>query len=292
MVEETVHAPDGTPLFLRRFIAERETAVLVFLHGLGAHSGWYVDLGNELARQGVTSYAFDYPGHGQSGGDRGDLPQIEAVFNSLRVVLTLAQTERPGVPLFLGGLSLGGLLTLRWALRASRDANVDPISGYIAMSPPIADTYIPLWKKLVMFGVLAVRPTTLYPCPLGLHVPITKNARVQEIVENDVLALHAVTARTYYQILTVMIPVIVGAGRIRRPILLLQGGRDRVVNPASVRWFFRRLGSEQKTLRVYEDLGHDLKLEPEMPLVARDIVAWIAELTLRHGAPHESIAAH
>jgi len=36
--------------------------VLVILHGLGAHSGWFNTLGKPLAPQGLTVYAVDHRG--------------------------------------------------------------------------------------------------------------------------------------------------------------------------------------------------------------------------------------
>ena len=48
-----------------------------FMHGLGAHSGWFIDMGNSLNEQGLTVYAIDHRGFGRSGGFRGHMAQAQ-----------------------------------------------------------------------------------------------------------------------------------------------------------------------------------------------------------------------
>ena len=67
-----------------------------------------------------------------------------------------------------------------------------------------------------------------------------------------------------------------GVARIEGNVLVLQGSRDRVVSPRATAWLCDRLASANMEFRFYPDLGHDLKLEPEMPMVASDIVEWMS----------------
>jgi len=66
-------------------------------------------------------------------------------------------------------------------------------------------------------------------------------------------------------------------GRITLPILLLQGGADRIVDPAGARMFYDRAGSEDKTIKIYSDCYHELFNEPEHARVLDDVQTWLDE---------------
>ena len=64
---ETLAMADGCKLFLRSWVTG-SSDVLLILHGLGAHSGWFIDVGDALAARGLTVYADDHRGFGRSEG--------------------------------------------------------------------------------------------------------------------------------------------------------------------------------------------------------------------------------
>lgn len=271
---------DGYGYFLRRWSTQgAPRATLVFLHGMGAHSGWFAQLGAALAAEGVASYAFDLPGHGFTDGARGDLASFARIGLVLEDTLRLAQREHRDTPLFLGGLSLGGILALREAMRRSGDAT---FSGYIALSPPILDTFIPPLDKLRMFARLPFAPTAKAKCPLGYGTRIVVDAAAQRCAEADRLGLREVTLRTYWHTLAAIVALARGGGRIDAPVLMMIGAQDRVGSPASMRWMAKRIGANA-TVREYADLGHDLKIEPHPERLAHDIGEWLAAHV---AAPH------
>jgi alpha-beta hydrolase superfamily lysophospholipase len=65
------------------------------------------------------------------------------------------------------------------------------------------------------------------------------------------------------------------ANRIRLPILILQGGADKLVDPAGARRLHHLVGSTDKTLKVYEGLYHEVYNEPEHQQVLRDVESWL-----------------
>ena len=263
---------DGFDYFLRRWSAPGiPRATMILLHGLGAHSGWYAQLGAALGAHGIASYAFDLPGHGYTQGARGDIDRIERITLILDDTLRLATREQRATPVFLGGLSLGGILTLREAVRRGA---ASPFVGYVAMSPPIIDTYIPPLDKLAMFARLPFAPQSRARCPLGYGVRIAESDIAQNAAAADRLALRDVTLRTYWNILSALVPMVRGTGRICAPVLMMVGGRDHVGSPAAMRWLARRIG-RYATLREYAEWGHDLKLEPIAGQLAQDMAEWM-----------------
>ena len=76
---QTLRASDDIALAYRAYLPAEPTAVVVFYHGGGAHSGaGYAHLAAGL-RDGpqVAVYTPDIRGHGESAGERGDAPSRE-----------------------------------------------------------------------------------------------------------------------------------------------------------------------------------------------------------------------
>ena len=74
---------------------------------------------SQLAEAGIEVRAHDCIGHGTSVADeaeRGLVPRYSYLVDDLRACAALAAGERPGVPLFLGGHSMGGLIAALAAL--------------------------------------------------------------------------------------------------------------------------------------------------------------------------------
>ncbi|HYN17981.1 MAG TPA: alpha/beta fold hydrolase, partial [Actinomycetes bacterium] len=72
-------ASDGVELHYQRWSSERSPpwAVVVFLHGIASHGGWFAETAADLSEQGVAVYAPDRRGSGRSGGPRGHLDRYE-----------------------------------------------------------------------------------------------------------------------------------------------------------------------------------------------------------------------
>ena len=95
-----------------------EPRALVFIsHGYAEHlSPYYDGLGQACATQGLICWGHDHIGHGTSPGGR---TEVEGMENYIRPVVEACKKKRaehPGVPLFLMGHSMGGLIALMAAL--------------------------------------------------------------------------------------------------------------------------------------------------------------------------------
>jgi acylglycerol lipase len=161
---EKVTATDGVELAVRSYLPKDRPprAILVFLHGGGAHSGaGYQHIGQGLcsSEYDLAVYMPDLRGHGASGGPRGDAPSAEQVLKDVTSVLDYAKAAHiNGLPLFLGGHSSGGGLVVNYSAWTERLAT---LSGYVLLSPQLgylADTMRPAADKKQEFATVSILP--------------------------------------------------------------------------------------------------------------------------------------
>jgi alpha-beta hydrolase superfamily lysophospholipase len=108
----------GLRIHLDYHRSDAPRATIVFQPGSGAHARVYFLLGGLLARCGYDVLAIDRPGHGLSGGARGDCTVEEGIDVAATVIdYARSQWSRPVI---LMGSSLGGLLTVFAVLKGLR----------------------------------------------------------------------------------------------------------------------------------------------------------------------------
>ena len=128
-----IEASDNTQLAYREYLPKQIMAVLIFYHGGGTYSaGGYQHIGNGLSnRFDILVITPDIRGHGDSGGERGDTPSPEQVFDDIGVFIRYMKAKYPQKPVFLGGHSSGGGTILNYSSFKKREK----VRGYLFVSP-------------------------------------------------------------------------------------------------------------------------------------------------------------
>jgi alpha-beta hydrolase superfamily lysophospholipase len=100
-------------------------------------------------------------------------------------------------------------------------------------------------------------------------------AVVAAYVNDPLVYTGKTTARLGAELIKAMQRITAEAGRITLPLLIVQGGADRLVDPAGAPMLFDRVGSEDKEIKVYDDFYHEVFNEPEHKTVMADVEAWL-----------------
>src|SRR5262245_30162401 len=109
---------DGNEFFVQGWEPETQPrAVIALVHGLGEHTGRYAHVAQALTDAGYALIGFDLRGHGKSGGARGHFPSLDVVIGDIRQFFQFVSQRYPNIPQFLYGHSLGGLLSLTYAVQ-------------------------------------------------------------------------------------------------------------------------------------------------------------------------------
>jgi alpha-beta hydrolase superfamily lysophospholipase len=266
-------ANDGVRLHFLHWPSGRSPpwAVVIFLHGIASHAGWFGETAADLSNRGVAVYAPDRRGSGRSSGPRGHLTRYERVLDDVEQVVRLVSTEHPATPVFLAASSWAAKLAVVYAAR--RPA---PLLGLLLLGPGLLPTVnlAPGRRVRVVIGHIAT-PTARLPIPLTPEL-YTTNPPYLEFIRSDPLRLLEATTQFFWETARLDRRRRRDSAKLELPLLLLQGEGDKMMNVAGTRRWFASLGVEDKTYHAYADAGHTLDFEPDRTRYLSDMLEWLA----------------
>ena len=278
----TAARPGGTPApahtegalpsgqYRQAWTVEDPVGAVVLVHGAHEHSGRYRHVAERLAAAGYAVHALDHPGHGRSPGRRGNIGSMAAAVDGVAEVVRLAAEQHPGVPLFVYGHSLGGLIALQY-LTGTPDARVvGAVVSAAALDTSSANAVqrlvAPLLSRFLPdLGVLTIDVETVSRDPEVVRAyradPLNHTGRM--------------VARTGAELMSTALAMPQRLPSLTLPLLVLHGTADRLVPPAASEVVRAHAGSPDLTLRVYDGLFHEPHNEPEKDEVLGDVVTWL-----------------
>ena len=247
------------------------SAVLVFLHGIASHAGWFAETAADLNHHGVEVYGPDRRGSGRSGGPRGHLDRYERALDDVEQVVRLVAAEHPGAPVFLAASSWAAKLAVVYAAQQGGS-----LSGLLLLGPVLLHRVdLSPWRRVWVAVGHPVRPMARLPIPLTPEL-YTANPPYRDFIRSDPLRLLEATTRFFWETARLDLRRRRDSARLELPVLLLQGEADEMVDvPATRRWF-ERLGGENKTYRAYPGAGHTLDFEPDRTAYLGDMLGWLS----------------
>jgi alpha-beta hydrolase superfamily lysophospholipase len=271
-VSSVVRANDGVELHVAGWSSESQPwAVVIFLHGIASHGGWFGETASDLSEQGVAVYAPDRRGSGRSGGRRGHLDRYVQALNDVTLVVRLAGSEHPGTPVFVAGSSWAAKLAVVYA--ATRPA---PLSGLLLLGPGLLPRVglSPARQLAVGVGHL-VAPTARVAIPLTPEL-YTTTPRYLAFIRADPLRLLTATTRFFWETGRLDRRRDGASAGLRLPLLVLQGDDDPMMDvPATRRWF-SALNVHDKTYGSYPGASHTLDFERDRAAYVADMLRWLS----------------
>jgi alpha-beta hydrolase superfamily lysophospholipase len=245
-------------------------AVLVIVHGLAEHSGRYMNVVNHFVPLGYAVYGLDHIGHGRSEGPRVYVERFSDYTRTLKTYVDKIRAWQPDTPVFMVGHSLGGLIGSAYLLDHQEDLTGAVLSGPgVKVPDSISPVTVALGKVL----------STLMPRTGLVQLDANEISRdpavVQAYVNDPLVYTGKTTARLAAEMLKTMRRVTEEAGTITLPVMIVQGSEDKLVDPAGARMLYKTVSSDDKTLKIYDGLYHEVFNEPEHAEVLGDVEAWL-----------------
>jgi len=263
---------EGAPrLYYRWHPTEEPRATAVVVHGLAEHSGRYLHVFDALNAVGCDALGVDLRGHGHSGGPRVYVDRFGDYLDDVDRAIAHARERRPGAPIFVVGHSMGGLVAIHHALARGAD-----VAGYVLSAPGLrAAVRVPGWKDALGKLMSKVWPKLAIPTGIPAEL-ISRDPAVVKAYVDDPLVTTKATARWYAEFVAAQQDALGRASQLTRPFLMLLGERDALVDPSGGRELFAAAGAEDKTLKTYPGLLHEVFNEPEQEQVLGDVREWLS----------------
>lgn len=264
--------PGGAPtLAYQLSLPSDARAAVLLLHGYGEHGGRYRRVIERWAAKGLATIVPDLRGHGWSAGVRGYCDRFSDYHEDVDDVLGVLRARTPGLRLFGFGHSFGGLIAATYALGHSGAFHAIVLSSpYFGLA-----LSVPSHKRLA--GQIASRVLPKLALPSGLQgKDLTHDETIARLYDTDPLVNKGATARWFTESSAAQRDLLARAAQIRAPIVIFQGGADRVASPAAARAVFDRLGSVDKRFDERNGLFHEILNEPVAgDAIADEMADWI-----------------
>ncbi len=264
MTETMIKSFDGTNLYMKKETAPDNKAVVVIVHGLCEHQGRYDYFAEKLHAAGYGTYRFDHRGHGRSQGDVPSYTSYHEILDDTNVIVDMAIAENPDIPVYLLGHSMGGFAVSLYGAKYPDKK----LRGIITSGAAVVDTI-----GLFAGAPDGLDPTTELPNELGSGV-----CSVQEVV--DWYGKDPYNKKTY----TVGLVYALKEGQkwfkeamkdFRYPVFMTHGQNDGLVGMDDSVIFFRNAASQDKQLKIYGNLFHEILNEYCKDQVIADMIAWM-----------------
>jgi acylglycerol lipase len=273
-------AVDGTPLPVRRWHPDGLPAgVMVCVHGLGGAVTDFDALAGRMAACGLVCAAPTVRGQGMDPDPRrrGSWMDPDGIGADIAAFVDECRRAFPGVPVFLCGESLGGLLCARCLARGT----LGEIAGAVFAAPVVTLARTPPPGVRLALRVLA------RVLPRGRLRPgwlVTGRSKAPRISRDDGWiarqrgSAHWIDAFSFAALdavgrLMEEMPCV--APGVRVPSLVLAAGADVFIRPDQIRAWFDGLGAGDKTFLEYPSACHVLWNDWDRERVLGDISAWL-----------------
>jgi alpha-beta hydrolase superfamily lysophospholipase len=263
----------GLRLYYQCWLPDKKPkAVLLVVHGLAEHSGRYKNLVDYFVPKGYAVYALDHRGHGKSEGTRSYVDNFNDYLTDLKTFFDMVRKDNKNARIFLFGHSLGGTIATAYAVEHQED-----LAGLILSGSSLVPTTSVSPALLAMAGIVSALLPKMGVTVLDASF-ISRDKAVVDAYVNDPLVFRGkVPARTGAELARMWKHLPEQMPRIKLPVLIMHGFADQLSDPRGSKLLFERVGSKDKTLKLYDNCYHEICNEPERERVFVDMEAWLTK---------------
>ncbi|MSR31673.1 MAG: alpha/beta fold hydrolase [Gemmataceae bacterium] len=254
--------------------------ILVFIHGIQSHAGWYESSCQWFASQGYRVVFLDRRGSGKNSLHRGDSPSFRTLLADLAAILPWIRKEQPSLPLFLCGISWGGKTALGLEI-----FHPGLVEGFIFLCPGFCPRISPPFCLRLRIALARLfSPGKMFPIPLNDPALFTSDPQAQEFIRTDPHALRQASARFLFDSVRLDFYLRGFLKPTKKPVLLLLAEKDRIIDNEKTKRFVKKFAPESLQTQLYSGASHTLEFEPEPRQFLSDILGWLDRATLLNQA--------
>lgn len=262
---------DNLRLFWESDVPENPKAHVGVVHGYADHSGRYRGIIQHLVNEGFAVHAFDYRGHGQSGGRRGHCDRFDDFLDDLDAFWSRVQEAAGGQKTFVLAHSHGSLMSIVWQKRAPQH-----ISGMVLSAPYLRLALKPSPFKVISAQLVGKVVPWLPVKNVLMPEQLTRDPQAQKQVAKDPLYNQVVTPRWFGEANAAQHEAFSLGDRLTMPVFEFLGSADPIADTEAGKKFFELIGSKDKTFKEYPGVVHEPMNDLGKEQVWSDISLWIS----------------
>ena len=258
---------------------EKPKGLIFFCHGYAEYfCPSYDEIAEKLCSEGFLVFGHDHVGHGRTTGQR---VQVNSMDDYVQPILSHVKKAikdfNSEIPAFIMGHSMGGLITVYANLsEPTLFKGIVFMAPLITMDPNIATPF----KRRLAGWFKQILPSF----SLGEldHAAITRDEEVVNRVKDDPLGWHGGFRTLHSYVLLQATDTLADGEKLKKinvPVIIFQGGQDRLVCPDGAIHLHEHIGSTDKKLSTYPDAYHNLFVELDvvkMPVI-KETCQWLLE---------------
>ncbi len=271
-------ASDGYRVRFRHYPSIQRRGIVLGLHGIQSHSGWYKYSSRRIAEAGFDVYFADRRGSGLNGRQRGHAVHGMRLVNDVRELRQIALGDHNAssavtLPVCLMGISWGGKTAA--AAAALFPAEFQSLALlYPGLFPKLA----PTWSQKLRLRLARRMEVVREHIPVPLNDPslFTQVDEWQRFIAEDPLTLHTVTSSFLNAGGDLDEIVRSHAAHVRQPLLLMLAENDAIIDNASTRLFLQSIPNHSLTVRTWPGACHTLEFEPDRVRIFDELTHWLS----------------
>ena len=247
-------------------------AFIVGIHGWGTHSDRFKVPAEDLTEKGYALYSFDLRGHWRNAGNTpGHIDSMDHIQKDIVLFMDIVRKDSKDKKIFLMGHSLGGLISLIYAI------NRPDLPGVIVTSPMLGLSIGKKLAKALTKPLSKLTPTKIMNYEIDQTI-LTSDLKILRSYLADTKKLNIISVKTAVERQQSMIWAMDNARYLSCPALIMQAGNDKVIDKEKTKEFFEKVKSKDKTYKEYDGFLHDILHEKKRAQVYRDIDIFISKI--------------
>lgn len=269
-MEQFLKIKDGIELCYSSEVPEKPKAIVIIVHGFAEHMRRYDYVVKRFVSKNYGVYRFDLRGHGKSKAILGHIDDFNLFISDTDQMINLIVAENNGIPIFMLGHSMGGLITALYGLEYPEKLRGQIFSGAALNTLPSAKGFM---GSLMKTGA-TILPKMQIRNPINEDLCSVKQVYLDYI--SDPLILKKASFKFYYEFM------VTGIEKLQRniknynlPCLLTHGEADKISPCVNSLDFYNAISSKDKNYKLYKGLYHEILNEVEKDLVLEDMLYWL-----------------